>query len=157
MMEQPEKGTVAGMHNFLWTMAHSRNLAVLREQEQRLGSPETLRSKDWFENSILCLLANLLGLSAINLARGLNPAEHQLKHGWSRPLHLFFLAATGLNLCAVGLLGYRYVGSSSEAVRGVFELAKDPRIYLDVDRVEVEPTGVVVVHHTLKEKLEKGE
>jgi hypothetical protein len=67
-----------------------------------------------FEKSILCLFASLGGLSAINLARGYNAAEHELRYRWSRPLHLALLVATAVNLAAVGYLGYHYVDSSPE-------------------------------------------
>jgi hypothetical protein len=97
----------------LWGIKHSKNLALLREEEDKLATEESRRNKNALENSIICLLYNLVGLSAVNLMRGFNPQQHELKHRWSKPLHLFFLVATGINLCAVGYFGYSYVSKAS--------------------------------------------
>lgn len=76
-----------------------------------------------------------MGLSALNMARGLNPAQHEMRHRWSLPLHIFFLFATSASICAVGLFGHRYVNHSPQEVQQIFAMAADPRIYLDVDKV----------------------
>lgn len=59
----------------------------------------------------------------------------------------------------VGLFGYQYVSKSPEAVQEIFQLAKDPRIYLDVDRVAGERRDghLVVERGTLRSTLQKDQ
>jgi hypothetical protein len=75
MEERSDKGTLSN-GNFLWKMANSHNMEVLREEEARVGSAESRQAKGYFENSVVCLLGNLLALSSINMLRGLNPTQH---------------------------------------------------------------------------------
>jgi hypothetical protein len=57
------------------------------------------------------MLFSLLGLSALNLLRGFQPHHHELKHTWSKPAHLFFLAGTLLGLATTGTASYMYMQS----------------------------------------------
>lgn len=122
----------------------------------RVGTAESRLTKEYLENSMVCLLGNLLALSSLNLLRGLNPQQHELKHRWSRPLHHFILFATVANLALAGLFGYQYVTNSPKAVQEIFQLAKDPRIYLDVDKVAgVKDEHLLVERGTIRQNLQK--
>lgn len=96
----------------LWAIKNSKNLELLREEERKIGTPESLQNKERLENSITGLLVNLVGLTSINFLRGFNPKEHEVRHKWSKPLHWLFLMGTGLSLISVGYFGYSYVAKA---------------------------------------------
>lgn len=96
----------------LWAIKNSKNLELLREEERKIGTPESLKNKERLENSITSLLVNLVGLTSINFLRGFNPIEHELRHKWSKSLHLLFLVGTGFSLISAGYFGYSYIAKA---------------------------------------------